>query len=71
MRPSKLSRPMLVMLHNACKGLPLTDGLTGRSEHGGSTWTRLALMKRGLLNLDSSPTSAGRAASGIALPKNT
>lgn len=52
----KLTRPIERMLTNAFYGFPLTDGLRGRSEHGGAAWTRKALQDRGLLDGEGRPT---------------
>lgn len=41
---------MFAMLKNASAALPLTAGLRGRSEHGAAEGTRIALVRRGLLD---------------------
>ena len=41
-----------------------TNSLRGRSEHGGATWTRVALRKRGLLK-GYELTEAGREACSV------
>jgi hypothetical protein len=53
---------MLIVLRQAARGEPLGHHLSGRSEHGGFSGTRLALVRHGLLAADHSLTEAGRAA---------
>lgn len=48
----KVTAPMINMLKNAQEGRKLTDGLVGRSQHGGSEWTLMALRRRGLLKIN-------------------
>lgn len=47
-----VSPAMLAMLKNASAGMPLTSGLHGRSEHGAAEGTRIALVRRGMLDRD-------------------
>lgn len=61
MASKPLTPAMLAMLRHASAGLPLTTGLRGRSEHGGATWTVIALQKRGYLR-GNEITSEGLAA---------
>jgi len=55
----KLTPAMIAMLRSASAGLPLTAGLHGRSAHGGAEWTRMALMRRGLLDRNCAITADG------------
>jgi hypothetical protein len=54
----KLTPAMWRQLFDILNG---TNSLRGRSEHGGATWTRVALRKRGLLS-GFELTEAGREA---------
>jgi hypothetical protein len=60
----KLSPTMLAMLRRVAEGRPATDGLHGRSEHGGAAGTWSSLIRRGLLDERGKITEAGRAAAG-------
>lgn len=57
----KLTPAMWRMLHDLLKG---TNSLHGRSEHGGATWTRVALRKRGLMQ-GGELTAAGKEACAV------
>jgi hypothetical protein len=57
----KLTPAMWRMLRDLLDG---TNSLHGRSEHGGATWTRVALRKRGLMQ-GGELTAAGREACAV------
>lgn len=58
---ARLTHAQQNMLSNAVHGRLLTDGLHGRSAHGGASGTEFALRRRGLLDENGRPTEAGRA----------
>lgn len=64
MKPSKkqkISSAMIAILKSASAGMPLTTGLRGRSAHGAAEGTRIALVRRGMLDRDGI-TAAGHGA---------
>lgn len=51
-KKQKISPAMIAMLKNASTGMPLTSGLHGRSAHGAAEGTRIALVRRAMLDRD-------------------
>lgn len=64
-KPKKLTPAMTAALESIRDGQPWKH-LFGRSAWGGATWTRKALIERGLITKNDELTDAGRAA----LPSN-
>lgn len=61
-RPMKLTPAQVAMMRNELAGRNICAGLSGRSAHGGATWTMQALLRKGLLRRAGGLTPTGEAA---------
>jgi len=58
----KLTPAQVAMMRNELAGRNICAGLSGRSAHGGATWTMQALLRKGLLRRAGGLTPTGEAA---------